>query len=59
MQRTATVTIATPDDTQDRAVLDINYTFDPPLTADHSALANVVGYLLRAINQVAVSGQVQ
>lgn len=61
MQRTATITITATDDTQRVAVLNVGYTFDPPLGADcgPSTLADLVGYLILKINEVAVAGKIK
>lgn len=61
MQRTATITITAADDTQRVAALHVGYTFDPPLGTDcgPSTLADLVGYLLLKINEVAVEGKVE
>ncbi len=61
MQRTATITITTPDDTQRVADLTVSYKFDPPLGSDcgPSTLADLVGYIMLQVNKVAVEGQLK
>ncbi len=61
MQRTATITITTPDDTQRVAAMTVSYKFDPPLGADcgPSTLADLVGYIMLQVNKVAVEGQLK